>query len=102
VKEVVAGPMSTNAKQSAFDGVVEILSDMTSDWDLDFSGGITGDTRLVADLSFESVEIVQLMGAIEKHFKLGNLAAEELLMQDGRYVEDLTVSESADFVSGRV
>jgi len=94
--------MNTNVKQSALDGVVHILSDMTSDWDLDFAGGITGDTRLVADLSFESVEIVQLMGAIEKHFQLSNLAAEELLMRNDRYVEDLTVSEIADFVAERV
>ena len=79
--------------------VIGILNDMTSDWDLDFSGGIDGKTQLVADLSFESVEIIQLMGAIEKHFQLKNLAAEELLMRDGRYVDDLTVSEIAEFLA---
>jgi acyl carrier protein len=79
--------------------LIGILNDMTSDWDLDFSGGINGDTRLVADLSFESVEIIQLMGAIEKHFQLKNFAAEELLMRDGRYVDDLSVSEIGEFLS---
>jgi len=79
--------------------VAAILEDMTSDWELDYSGGINANTRLVADLAFESVEIIQLMGAIEQRFKVKNLATEKLLMRDGRYVSDLTVSEIAQFLS---
>lgn len=76
-----------------------ILEDMTSDWDLQYTGGISGVTRLMGDLAFESIEIVQLMVAVEQRFNLKNLASEKLLMRDGRYVPDLTVSEIVDFLS---
>jgi acyl carrier protein len=79
-------------------GVIEILTEMTSDWELGFSGGIGPATSLVADLSFESIEIVQLMVGIEQHFKLGNLASEKLLMKDGQYVPDMTIADIVDFL----
>ncbi|HMP72830.1 MAG TPA: acyl carrier protein [Kiritimatiellia bacterium] len=91
--------MSELTKQQVLNELVGILKDMTSDWEIDdFSGEISGDTSLVADLSFESIEIVQLMVTIEQHFTLKNLASEELLMRDGRYVPDRTVNEVAEFV----
>ena len=82
--------------------LTDIINDMTSDWDLEFSGGVSGGTNLVADLSFESVEIVQLMVAIEQHFKLKNLSSERLLMEDGRYVADLSVGQIARFLDHEI
>ena len=41
--------------------LVAILSDMTTDWDLDLPDGITPETRLMADLAFESIDVVQLV-----------------------------------------
>lgn len=82
--------------------VIGILEDMTSDWELEYSGGVKPDTRLIGDLSFESIEIVQLMVAIEQRFNLKNLASEKLLMRDGRYVPDLTVSEIVDFLREQI
>lgn len=82
--------------------LTEIISDMTSDWDVEYSGGILRETNLVADLSFESVEIVQLMVAIEQHFKLKNLSSERLLMEDGRYVADLSVGQIAQFLESEI
>lgn len=78
-----------------------MLTDMTSDWDLDdFSGTISGDTKLVADLAMESVELVQLMVAIEQKFKIKNFSAEKLLTRNGQMVTDLSVREIAAFVTG--
>jgi acyl carrier protein len=83
--------------------LVSILGDMTSDWDLDqFSGGIGPDTRLVADLSFESIEVVQLLVAIEKRFGLKNLAFDKLLVRNGQAVTDLTVDEIARFLIAEI
>ncbi len=56
----------------------------------------------MGDLSFESIEIVQLMVTIEQHFGLKNLASEELLMRDGRYVPDRTVEEVTQFVYDQI
>ncbi|MEK6675817.1 MAG: acyl carrier protein [Planctomycetota bacterium] len=82
--------------------VIAILGDMTADWDMDYSGGIRADTRLMGDLTFDSFEIVQLMVRIEQHFRLKNLASEKLLIRDGRYVPDLTTTQIAEFLCGEM
>ena len=51
------------------------------------------------ELAFESIEVVQLMVLIEQDFGLNNFASEELLMRDGRYVNELTIGEIADFLT---
>jgi len=80
------------------DRLIEILEDMTSDWDTGFSGGISAQTMLIADLAFESIDIVQLVVAIEEKFKKRKLPFEKLLMVDGRYVDDLSVGDVARFL----
>lgn len=78
--------------------VIEILSDMTTDWDLDFEGPVGPGTRLMADLAFESIDVVQLVVAIEAHFQRRQMHFEHLLMVDGRYVEELEVRQIVDFL----
>lgn len=75
-----------------------LLTEMTSDWDMDFDGEIGNDTRLIGDLSFESIDVVQLVSQIETHYGRKDLPFEELLMNDGKYVEDLTVGQVAEFL----
>ncbi len=79
-----------------------ILEDMTGDWDLEFAGGIGTDTRLIADLAFESIDVVQFVVALEERFGRRDLPFEALLMQDGRYVDDLTVAQVADFLAAQL
>jgi acyl carrier protein len=78
--------------------LVDILKDMTSDWDVEFDDEIGPDTRLIADLEFESIDIVQLVVAIEGHFKRKGLPFEELLMTDGRYVDEVFVADTVAFL----
>ncbi len=94
--------MKELSKQEILSQLVGILEDMTSDWDFDYDGGIRPETRLIGDISFESIEVVQLMVLIEQHFELKNFSSEKLLMTDGRYVEELSVNEIADFLSTQV
>lgn len=79
--------------------LIQILTDMTQDWDVDFSGGIGGQTRLVADLGFESIDVVMLIGEIHRHYNRRNLPFERLLLKDGGYVDDIRVSSLAEFLS---
>jgi len=79
--------------------VIAILTDMTSDWDLSFSDPISGETRLMGDLAFESIDVVQLVVAIEAHVKRRHMHFEQLLMVDGRYVQELQVKQIADFLA---
>ena len=78
--------------------LVAILTDMTSDWDLEREGGIDRDTWLIDDLAFESIDIVELVVAIEESFQTRNIPFEKLLMEEGRYVDDLSVGQVADFL----
>ncbi len=79
-----------------------ILGDLTSDWDTEFSGTIGADTRLIADLAFESIDVVQLIVAIEERYRRRDLPFEELLMVDGRYVEEIRVGELVEFLHRRL
>lgn len=79
-------------------GLIRILEEMTSDWELDFTGGIGPDTRLIGDLEFESIDVVQLVVAVEEGFGRRGFPFEQLLMAEGRYVDDLAVGEVAAFL----
>ena len=79
-------------------GIVELLEDMIMDWDTEYEGAIGPDTRLVVDLGFESIDIVQLIVALEERFLCKGLPYEELLMADGRYVDEIRVAEAVSFL----
>lgn len=80
--------------------LIKTISDFVADWGLDTT--ITRDTKLVEDLEFDSIDVIQLVVAIESAFNSRNLGFQTLLMQDGRYVDDLSVGEIADFLAPRV
>ena len=86
------------SRDSFIDKVIEILKDMTSDWDLDFGGGISPTTLLVSDLEFESIDVVQFVVQVEEVFQRKDLPFEKLLMIEGRYKDDLNVGEVAEFL----
>jgi len=81
--------------------IVALLSDMVQDWGIE-AEEITAGTRLVADLEFVSVDIIHLVVAIEEDLKRPKMGFQELLMKDGRYVDDITVRQLAEFVAGKL
>ncbi len=85
-------------REEILQDVVKILEDMTKDWDMEFSGPIGPETRLIGDLAFESIDVVQFVVAIEEHFKRRDLAFEQLLMEDGRYVSEVKLAAAVDFL----
>lgn len=88
----------TIAKATIEEGVLGVLKDMTQDWDLDNADDIGLGTKLMGDLSFESIEVVQFAVALENKFERKGLPFEQLFMQDGDYVEDLTVGQVVEFL----
>ena len=85
-------------KEMILRDLIRILEDMTSDWDMEFGGAIGPDTGLIADLAFESIDVVQFVVAIEERFRRRGLPFEEFLMVDGRYVDEIKVGDAADFL----
>jgi acyl carrier protein len=57
------------------------------------------DTRLLADLGFESIDIIQLVVAIQEEILRRKLSFDKLLMRDGRYVDDLSIGQIADYLA---
>lgn len=93
---------STSARDALVSRLVTLLEDFTQDWDQAGEAAMGAETRLLADLGFESVDIIQLTVAIEEEFGLHKTPFDQLLMKDGRYVDDLSIGQIADFLVGRL
>ena len=76
--------------------IIAVLKGMTQDWDLEF-GEMGPHTRLSADLCFTSVDMLNLMATLDVQFRR-RLPYEQLIMREGRYRDELTVAELAEFV----
>ena len=95
--------VSDVSNRATIEGVVlQILKDLTADWDADYAGAIGPDTLLISDLDFESIDVVELVVSLEGRFQRRDLPFEKLLMHDGRYVEDLTVRQVVDFLESEL
>lgn len=78
--------------------VAALLKDMVQDWDLDTTDEIGPATRIIEDLEFESIDLIQLMVAVEKEFGVKGLPYESLVINDGSYIEELLVSQVVEFL----
>ena len=79
--------------------LIALLKDFTQDWDNELDGTMTRDTRLLADLGFESIDIIQLVVAIQEEVVKKKISFDKLLMKDGRYVDDLSIGMIADYLA---
>lgn len=82
------------------DTVLRTLEDFVRDWGLDAE--ITPATTVVGDLEFDSIDVIQFTVALETAFGGRKLGFQDLLMRNGRYVDDLSVAEFQDFLETRL
>lgn len=82
--------------------VIQVLETMTQDWDMDYAGAINEDVKLVEDLTFASIDIIQLVVALEEAFQRRDLPVDRLLLKDGRYVDEIKVSSIVDFLKAHL
>ena len=80
--------------------VIGTIGDLVQDWEIDEPIG--SDTRVVADLGFESIDLIQMVAALEQAFRPHGLSLVDMLVTDGRYVSDLTIGQIADAVASRM
>jgi acyl carrier protein len=74
----------------------KIFNDTMGDWE--YSGEITTETRLFADLGLESIDIVALGGAIEEHYRRTFPFAEWLTHMREQQVDDIRVRDVVQFL----
>ena len=87
----------TDSIQSA---VAKIIEEMADELELDLGDAIDPNTRLIADLGFASVDFIHLFVELESHFQC-KMGFHELIMPDGKYVDDLAVSGLVAFIQRR-
>jgi acyl carrier protein len=90
--------MGLSTRADVEQAVIKVAGETIQDWDVDLPGGITRDTRLMQDLMFESIDVVQFAVAIEQAAGRKGLPFEKLFMKDGDYVDDVALSQVSDFV----
>lgn len=93
---------SANGREGVQQGLVDVLHKMIEDWDLELSDPIGPDTRIISDLGFESIDLVQLAVGIEENFGVRGLPYEEVFMKDGAYVTEITLVELVDFLDRHI
>ncbi len=76
--------------------VQEILREKIKKLNSDFSEPLTEETRIVGDLDFESVIIVEFCMAIGKHFRK-KLPFQDLVFQNGKF-QDFTLGQMLTFL----
>jgi acyl carrier protein len=76
--------------------VLDLLRGVARDWD--FAGQLTGETRLFADLAFESLDLVVLGASVQEHFGQRFPFSEFFADIGQRAVRDLTVLEWVEFI----
>jgi acyl carrier protein len=81
--------------------VLGIVEDLIQDWGLDLDEPIGSHTLLVAELDFASVDVIQLCVAVEEHYER-KMGFQDLLMDDGSYVEDLALDEMVRFIAKKL
>ena len=77
--------------------ILELMTKLAGDWE--YSGTVTPDTQLLADLNMESLDLVVLGTALQERY--GRLPFTDFLAEIGqRPIEqrDITVRELVDFV----
>lgn len=87
----------TVSNASVLDDVLEMMTELAGDWE--YSGAITPETNLIADLGLESLDLVVLGTSIQQRY--GRLPFAEFLAEIGQRPvaeRDVSVGELVDFV----
>jgi acyl carrier protein len=85
-----------HTREQILQEVLGLLSNVARDWELE--SPMTGDTRLFADLAFESLDLVVLGAAVQERFGQKFPFPEFFAEIGQRSVRDLTVGEWVDFI----
>jgi acyl carrier protein len=84
--------------QKLLDTVIGVLNDTVRDWDMELEDGMTAATTLLGDLAFESIDVVQFAVALETAVGRKGLPFEKLFINDGAYVDDVSVAQIVAFL----
>ena len=88
--------MNTVTPEVILTDVLTLLNQLARDWE--YSGEITPDTLIFADLGFESIDAVILASFVQEHYGRPFPFPQLLAAVGEREVKDLRISELVDFI----
>jgi acyl carrier protein len=88
--------MAEGLREQIATDLAAICRDTMGDWE--YSGEITPETRIFADLGLESIDLVALGGAIEEHYRRTFPFAQWLTELRDRQVDDIRVGDVLQFL----
>lgn len=92
--------MNMISQDAVLSDVVSLLSSLARDWE--YSGEISPETFLFADLGFESIDAVVLASHVQNHYQR-QLPFPQLLAELGRReVKDISIGELVEFIHGHL
>lgn len=77
--------------------IIDLTAELIEEWGLD-DVELSAQTALRADMGFESADFMQIFTMIHEHYRGVNFKFQELVMNDNKFVEDLTLGQIAVFV----
>lgn len=77
--------------------ILQLTRDFIEEWGLE-DIAVTKDTRIKADIGFDSSDTMQLFAAISEHYSGTDFTFQELVVRDGKFVDDLSLGQIAVFV----
>jgi hypothetical protein len=90
------------SKSTILKQLIHIISDMLRDADVEFAGPITSDTCLIADLGFQSLDMVVLIGEIRNPHRFPYL--KDMVLDIEPFIlsrepgDDISISALVDFL----
>jgi acyl carrier protein len=83
------------SREDVLSDFLVLLKKVARDWDV---GTIGGETRLFADLGFESLDLVVLGAAVQEHYGRTFPFSDFFAQMGRRHQQDISVGEWVDFV----
>jgi acyl carrier protein len=89
-------------KELILNDIIKILTEMSSEWEMQFEGSLGPETLLGEDLALKSIDVVRLVVAIQDRYNSQNLPFQDLFMPNNRPVQDLQILDLVDFLSNHL
>jgi acyl carrier protein len=85
-------------RQAVLANVMKEAAGLTQDCEREFAAPIAPETRLVADLGCQSLDIIVLIAQLSRQLQRNDIPFERLFLANGKPVSDVTVGALADFL----
>ena len=78
--------------------IIDLTNELIEDWGLEDVVTVSKETTLKGDMGFASSDTMQLFTMIQEHYTGTLFKFQELVMKDGKFIDDLTLGQVIVFI----